>query len=105
MDQLTATLPIDLTKKIVTDERAVNDFMNEDNVLSKEKSINLKMSETMANNLANVREYLELPDDASTFRLAIALYAKLIDDKKIGRELISHDKNGDRYVLEFENAT
>jgi len=68
--------------------------------------LNLTINEKTEKELSNIKEHLNLPDDISVFRLAIALYSKLLDDKKAGRELISHERNGRRkYKLDFAKGS
>lgn len=103
MDQLNRELPKYLAKKIIIDTEKVRECIYEGDVMNK-KSINLELSEITENNISNVREHLKLPDDTTTMIMAIALCSKLIDDKKSGRELRIHEKNGEQYRIDFKRG-
>ena len=69
--------------------------------MNDKRSVHITMNEETAKRLANVRESLLLPDNSTAARWAIALFSKLLDDEKEGKELRIHDKNGKEYRIEF----
>ena len=105
MEGLNKRSPIDLTKKIIIDKDQVNDCIHEGDVMSDKRHINLRISEGTENQISNVRRHLKLPDDQTTVKMAIALYSKLVDDKKAGREVRIHYKNGNQYRLKFATGS